>query len=429
MTVKELREKRLALKMQGQALVDRSEKENRELTSEEFAQWQAIESELTAIRGEIDKAEKAAMRARLDEEERALQKPSVTAPRPAVEAREFEDMEWAVRGRFGTFDQLPPGERADIMRRCTAEYMAEYRHFLRTGETRAMLATSDAHGGFLAPPAFMAQLLSALDDVVHIRARATVLPVTSGVALGCPSLTEDLDDAEWTSESPASLTYDDMKFGRRELRPHPLIKGVKVSRKLLRASAVPVESVVAQRFAVRFGRAMENAYLVGSGVGQPLGLFTPSSDGVSTSRDVESAASTAIGYEDIVDLVGKVKSQYRSGAVFLMHRDVLTALRKIKDGDNRYIWQPSLSDSQPDRLLGYPVIESEFAPSTIAADNYTILFGNLRYYWIADSLGLEIVMTDKYLENNLNAYIGFAETDGMPIDPNAFARLKMKSQG
>ncbi len=425
MTSKELREQRLALVVKARKILESAEAEKREISAEEQAQWETINAEIDTLKGQIDKAEKDAMRARLDAEERDMRRPAVVAPRPTLVTAEHDRLVQEVRQRLGEFDHLSPALRADFQRRMTPEYIADFRHWLREGEHRAMLATSDAHGGYLAPPSFLAQLQVALDDVVSIRGRATVVPVTSGVSLGCPTLTDDLDDAGWTSESPASLTYDDMRVGLRELRPHPLIKGIKVSRKLLRASSIPVDQLVANRFAVRFGRAEEQAFMTGSGVGQPLGLFTASSDGIPTSRDVPAADDLTFCYPDIVNLIGKVKQQYRPNSVFVAHRDIIKTLRLIQDGDSRYIWTAGAIAGQPDMLMGYPVIESEFAPSTIAATNYTMVFGNLQFYWIADSLGLEIVMTDKYLENGLNAYIGFAEVDGMPIDANAFSRLQM----
>ena len=129
-----------------------------------------------------------------------------------------------------------------------------------------------------------------------------------------------------------------MAFGRRELHPHILTKGLKISRKLL--GKVPdVESLVRDRLAYKFGVTMEKAYLTGIGAGQPLGVFVASNDGIPTGRDYSTGNSaTAMAFDGLIGAKYTLKQQYWAKAAWLLHRDGAAQIAKLKDSDGQYIW-------------------------------------------------------------------------------------------
>ncbi len=110
----------------------------------------------------------------------------------------------------------------------------------------------------------------------------------------------------------------------------------------------------------------------------------------------------------------------------MFHRDAVKQIRKLKDGNGQYIWQPSLQAGQPDAILNRPVTMSEYMPNTFTASQYVGIIGDLQWYWIVDALTLTIqVLVELYAETNQNGYIGRLEADGMPVLEEAFTRVKL----
>ena len=151
-----------------------------------------------------------------------------------------------------------------------------------------------------------------------------------------------------------------MAFGKRELFPHPMAQFLKVSKKLIRASQIDVEALVRERLAYKAAVVQENAFLNGSGAMQPLGVFTASADGITTSQDVSTGnATNAFTADGLINCKMNLPAQYRRNCNWIFHRDAVLMLMKLKDGDGQYIWRPGLLESEPDVLLSVPVRESE----------------------------------------------------------------------
>jgi HK97 family phage major capsid protein len=254
--------------------------------------------------------------------------------------------------------------------------------------------------------------------------------LTEAASLGVPSLDTDLNDAEWTSEIGTGSQDDSLRLGRRELTPNPLAKRVKVSRKLLRLTNNRAETLVRERMAYKFGVASEKAYMTGDGNKKPLGLFTASSMGISTGRDVNLGTGGAIPLtnvtaDQLIDAKYTVKAQYWMRARWLFHRDLIRTIRKLKDTDGAYLWKAGLTD-QPDTILEVPFVVSEYAPNTISGNQYVGMIGDFSFYWIVDSLAFEIQrLVELYAETNQVGFIGRLETDGMPVLEEPFVRLKV----
>ena len=167
--------------------------------------------------------------------------------------------------------------------------------------------------------------------------------------------------------------------------------------------------------------------MTGNGAGRPLGLFTASADGISTARDIATGnTATEIKFDGLYEAKYAVKSQYQAAAEWIFHRDAVKKIAKLKDSDGQYIWQPSVVMNVPDMLMGRPVNMSEFAPNTFTNGLYVGLYGDLKYYWICDSLNMEIqVLAELYARTNQIDYISRIETDGAPVLSEAFARVTL----
>ena len=306
-----------------------------------------------------------------------------------------------------------------------------------TPEVKALKATiqadQDIGGGYLvAPESFVTQLIQAMDNLTFVRQMATVHQLDRADSLGVPTLETDMDDAVWTSELATGSEDTAIEFGKRALFPHPLAKRVKVSKTLIRRSRMNVVDIVMERLSYKFGVTQENAYMVGSGANQPLGVFTASANGISTGRDITSGAALAdvLEADDFITMKYELKQQYLSRAVWVMHRDVAEVVRKLKDGEGQYLWREGaagegIATAAPPTILGRPVHLSEYAPNTVTASQYICIFGDFKFYWIADALDMQVqTLLELYAETNQNGYIGRLESDGMPVLEEAFVRLK-----
>ena len=284
--------------------------------------------------------------------------------------------------------------------------------YLRNGmsklsvEERAMMAGDDVSGGYLVAPQQMVDgILKNVDDAVVIRQLATVQKLRKAASLGVVKLDDDIDDWTWTSELLTGSEDTGLGFGKREMRPYPIAKRLKISETLIRLSNTSVTALVEQRMAYKMGGTMESAYMTGTGNRQPLGLFTASDDGIPTSRDVSTDnTTTALTADGLVNVQGTLKPGYNPR--WLFHRDAVTQIRKIKDGLGNYVWMPGLANGTPNQILGVPYIQSEFVPNTFTTGLYVGMYGDFSYYWILDSLEMQMkVLNELYAETDRKSVV------------------------
>ena len=409
--IKELREKRTALITEARKIVEGAEDEGRDLNDEEKKKYDTIFNDASEMGQRAERMQRQMeVEAELAQSVREPNKPEPSAsPEPGKEGTESP--------------------------RNTKEYCSAFLSYMRRGlgslngdESRALQADSDTTGGFVvAPQEFVNKLIQAVDDMLFIRQAATVIPLGKAESLGVPSLDTDPADADWTSEIATGNEDSSMAFGKRELHPHPLGKLLRVSNKLLASSVIDVEALVRERLAYKFALPQEKAFMTGTGAGQPLGLFTASADGISTTRDVSAGnTTTSPKFDGLIAAKYSLKAQYWPKAAWMFHRDALKLIAQLKDGNSQYIWQLSQQLGQPDRLLGWPVSMSENVPNTFTTAKYVGIVGDYSNYWIADALDFSLQrLVELYAATNQVGFIGRMETDGMPVLEEAFARVKL----
>ena len=338
-----------------------------------------------------------------------------------------------------------------------AARVASYRHWLRTGEvrenlrgnarssldpseTRDVVISTPASGGYLITPVeISSDIVSQIDNLVFVRqlckASGSVTTVTSAQKLGIRIKKARMNAADWTQEIGTVTPDEAMTFDRRDLEPNQLTKLALISNRTLMLTT-DAEKEVNEELAYQHAIAQENGFLNGNGTGQPLGVFTASSTGIDTSRDQTSQAATTISGDDLIGMKFSLRQPYLQGpsVAWILHRFVVQAIRTLKVSASgladalQYVWQPGLTNGAPDRILDIPYCMSEYAPSSIAANLYTAVLGNFRYYRIAQ---LPDVMVQRLVElYAATGEVGFKGTswvDGMPVMAEAFSRLKQHS--
>jgi HK97 family phage major capsid protein len=314
------------------------------------------------------------------------------------------------------------------------ERRVAFQHFIRRtlteSEARALTQGSEPGGGYLVPDQFRADLIQDVGNEVFVRQLAKVDTITGTDTIGYPVLNAHMANAEWTSEVGAATKDVTLQFGKREVKPNKLQKAIQVSKTLLRNAAIDVEATVRSEFAYVLGITMEQGYLTGIGTNQPLGVFTVSANGIDTDRDFSDGnTATALTVDGLMTAKYALKPLHRRSAQWLFHTDAILRLSKLKDGEGRYIWSGSVVSGAPDTLLGLPVNESAYVPSTFSASKYVGMLANWsRGYHIVDSQTVEIqVLRELYAETGLVEYLVDLWTDGAPVLPEAFARIKLSA--
>lgn len=428
--LKELRETRGKLDADSRKILDLAESEKREPTTEELAEWDRMDGEINSVSEEIDRRERQDKRSSFLAESRGrITDPVAPSPSGLVDPEPVAKTMTIDMGN-GNKAVFKPG--TSDFARCQEAYADAFENYCAhqgAPTVQAGLQTSpDIKGGYLAPMNFMAELIQALDDAVVMRQLARVLPpISTGVSLGAPSLDADPADADWTAEVPASdISEDDtMRFGARELTPHLLTKLIKVSEKLLRASALSVEAIVRERMAYKFAITEEKAFLTGDGAQQPLGVFVASDSGIASGRDTTADAVDSFTADNLMDTLYSLKPQYQNRGTWLFHRQTLKRIRQLKDGEGQYLWQPGIAGGEPSTILARPYVQSENAPSTYTTGLYVAIIGDFKTgYWIVDALSMTIQrINELFTLKNQIGFKGAKETDGMPVLSEAFARL------
>lgn len=303
--------------------------------------------------------------------------------------------------------------------RASAEYKEDFGRALRGKPMlhNVMSEGIDTDGGFLVPEEFERQIVTGLEEFNIIRSIAKT--ITTSAERKIP-IAATHSTAQWTAEND-SYTESNPTFAQKQIDAFKLTDLIKVSTELLQDSMFDLESYIAQEFARAFGVAEEEAFCVGTGTGQPSGIFTANGGEVG----VTAGSPTAITVDNIIDLIYSLKSPYRRNAVFLMKDVTISALRKLKDNNGAYLWQPSVQAGQPDRLLGYPIYTSPYAPA-VAAGALPIAFGDFSNYWIADRMGRTVQrLNELYAGNGQVGFIATERVDGNVILAEGIQLLQM----
>lgn len=393
----ELREKRAKAWETAKAFLDTKRGNDGLIGAEDTATYEKMEADVVNLGKEIDRLERQQA---LDME---LNNPVKGAIRNSPNASNAE----AKTGR------------------ATDEYKSAFWRSMRNKNSfdiqNALQVGTDSEGGYLVPDEFERILVEALQEENVFRQLAKVITTSSGDKKIPVVATKGT--ASWVDEEGAIPDSDDA-FGQVSIGAYKLATMIKVSEELLNDSVFNLESYIANEFARRIGAKEEEAFFIGDGTGKPTGIFNSIGGAM---LGVTAASATAITIDEVIDLFYSLKSPYRKNAVFVMNDATVKAIRKLKDGNGQYIWQPSITAGQPDTILNRPVKTSAYVP-TLAAAAKSIAFGDFGYYWVADRQGRSFQrLNELYAATGQVGFKATQRVDGKLILAEAIKTLQMKA--
>ena len=280
---------------------------------------------------------------------------------------------------------------------------------------------SDTEGGYLVPDEYEATLVEALEEENIFRKLAHVINTQSGDRK--IPVVASKGTASWVDEEGLIPESDD-SFGQVSIGAYKLGTLIKVSNELLHDSVFNLEAYISKEFARRIGSKEEDAFFNGDGTGKPTGILHAA---LGAEVGVTTAEATKITCDEVIDLFYSLKAPYRKRAVWVLNDTTVKAIRKLKDGNGNYIWQPALTAGQPDTILGRPVYTSSYVPE-IAAGNRTIIFGDFSYYWVADRQGRTFKkLSELYATTDQTGFVATQRVDGKLILREAVKVLAQKA--
>jgi len=386
----ELTEKRNKLWESAKAFLNEREGS---MTAEDLNQYEKMEEDIVLMGREIEALE------RQQKMEMELSKPVRSAVKQEVGQQETEKIGRASKNYTDAFwKNMRSKNSYDVL--------------------NALQIGTDSEGGYLVPDEYEKTLIAALEDVNIMRGLATIINTASGDKQIPVVATKGT--ASWVAEEGAIPESDD-SFGLITLGAHKVATMIKVSEELLNDNVFNLEGYISKEFARRVGAAEEAAFINGNGTAKPTGVIGSGEVGVTA------ASSTAITFDEIIDLYYSLREPYRNNAAWIMNDATIKAIRKLKDGNGQYLWQPAVQAGQPDTVLNKPVKTSSSVP-TIQAAAKAIAFGDFKYYWIADRQGRSFQRLNELYA--VNGQVGFRATqrvDGKLTLAEAVKVLQMKA--
>ena len=401
MTILELREKRAKAWEAAKAFLDSHRKENGVLSAEDDAAYTKMEQEITDLGKEIERLERQeALDAELS---RPVNKPLTGKP----------------GGKADTDGEDKTGRASD-------DYKKNFWNAMRSkvpmpNATNALQIGTDSEGGYLVPDEYEKTLVDALEEENIFRQMAKVIKTSSGDRK--IPVVASKGTASWIDEEGAFPESDD-SFGQVSIGAYKLGTMIKVSEELLNDSVFDLQSYISREFARRIGAKEEEAFFTGDGKGKPLGVLA-ATGGAQTG--VTAASQTAVTADELMDLYYALKAPYRKKSVWVLNDSTVKAVRKLKDSNGQYLWQPSLTAGAPDTILGRPVKTSAYMPA-IAAGAKTIAFGDFSYYWIADRQGRSFKrLNELFAATGQVGFLASQRVDGKMILAEAVKVLVQKA--
>ena len=274
----------------------------------------------------------------------------------------------------------------------------------------------DTDGGYLVPEEWDKRLIDVLNEENIMRGLATQLKTSGEHKI---NIAATKPTAAWIEEG-GELQFTDAKFGQKILDAHKLHVAIKITEELLYDNAFNLEAYITTQFGKALANAEEDAFLNGDGTGKPVGLFHETKGG----ETAITLTGTKIASDDVLNLIYKLKRPYRQKASFIMNDQTLADLRKLKDNNGAYLWQPSYQAGEPDRLCGYGIHTSAFAP-TVEAGKPVMAFGDYSYYNIGDRGSRSFQpLRELFAGNGMIGYVAKERVDGLLILPEAVQIMK-----
>lgn len=380
--LKKMRENREEKVKALENVLNAAKTENRAMTAEEQASFDAIEKEIA----DIDKTIEA-------EERAAKAKNTKETGDNGAEQETQEELE----------------ERAFVKYVLGAAAGLEE----RAGELNLTMANN----GAIVPTSIANKIIKKVKDISPILSRATVYYMTGELKVPVYGASSGHDVKVAYSDDFTELTADAGKFTSVDLKGYLVGALTLIGRKLKTNAMFNVADFIVNYMAEEIASFLEGELLNG----------TPSKmeGALSTTNEKTAAAAAAITADELIDLQAKVKQAFQSDACWIMHPETFTAVKKLKDGQNRYLLQDDFTGEFPYRLLGKPVFVSDNMPK-IATGKKPVLYGDMSGLSVKIAEQLEIeVLREKYATQHAIGVVAWMELDSKVTDSQRMAVLKM----
>ncbi|WP_395392231.1 phage major capsid protein [Novosphingobium sp. BL-8A] len=362
------------------------------------ARQDATDAAVDALRGDVED-----VKSRLDRVSRAAARPLIAgaAPAPSIEVKGFVD---------------------------------GYLRMGRETELKSMSGLVASDGGYAVPREIDALISSRLKNVSPIRAIAHV--VQTGSAGYRKLINVGGTASGWVSETGARTETATPSLAEIAPPTGELYANPAASQAMLDDAMFDVQSWLADEIAMEFARTEGAAFISGTGANQPKGfLAAPTSASDDAARAFGTlqflVSGNATGFDTapelkLIDLVHALKGGHRQGASWVMNSKTLAVVRKLKAADGSFLWQPGLMDGQPNRLLGYPVVEAEDMPD-VAANAFPIAFGNFRAGYLIAERSTTSILRDPYTNKPFVNFYATKRIGGQVLDSDAIKLLKISA--
>jgi len=375
--LQELKDKAGALLANMRGILDGASKENRATTEEENAKYDAMEADFERMSGEIKRLESLI---RNDE--------FMSAVPETVQQKSADDPD----ANFWRYVRGVPYERD-------------------------ALSTVDANGGYTVPKTFQTSIIELLNKECLLRRLCSVMTTENTNLIPVEATRPQF---RWLGEAEA-YSETGLTFGQIQIGAHKGGGIIKISEELLNDSAINIESYVRRKMADGIAVLEEEAFISGNGTQKPKGLLDGITAGITT------AAAGKFTSDELIDMLYSVAVGYRKNGVWLVSDVFEREVRKLKDKNEQYIWQQGFTSDAPNTLLGHPVYVSEFMGNELTTGKTPAIFGDLKYYQIADrgSMGLQR-LNELYAGNGQVGFRIHKRVDGKLTMADAVKSFKMK---
>ena len=392
MNLKELLEKRTKAWDEAKTFAESKKDEKGLMSDEDFKTYEEMERTIENYTREIERKK------REEEMDKSLEQPTTQAL--TNEPSTFNEEEKPMRARNIYKKSMMKALRTNFR---------DISNELKVG--------TDESGGYLVPEEMETDIVNGLEEENIVRKLATKVQ-TSG--LHKINIAATKPAALWVEEG-GQLTFGDGTFDQVSLDAHKLHVGIKVTEELLYDAAFNLEKYITEEFTRALANAEEDAFLNGDGVNKPTGIFDSKKGG---ELGLTTKAQT-ITADELIDLVYSLDRPYRKKAAFILNDATVAQIRKLKDVNGAYIWQPSLKDGEPDRLLGYPAYTSAFAPKADKG-KLAVAFGDFSYYKIGDRGNRSFQdLKELFAGNGMVGFLGKERVDGILVLREAVKLLKI----
>jgi len=412
METKDLISERVTLHEQNKALLDKAAKEKRTLTPEEQAEFDKKDARTTELRKMLDNI------AASDAEERALAESrgrKTTTAVVEIENTRERDAQLAFRawacGDAASEEQIAAADRIG------------FRYRKAELETRALSSVTATQGQASIPDEMMKAYWEIQKWYGRVRNVATVYNTTTGAPLPLPTTDDTANSGEIVADGGAITTTADPLFGVVNLGAFKYSsKAVIVPWELLQDSSINLPVYLGNALGTRIARKQNTDFTIGAGTTLPFGVVTQASLGKTA------AATNLITWDEVIDLFHSVDIAYRNmpGSAFMMHDGTAAFLRKLKDSQNRYLWEMSLQAGLPDRAFGQPVIiNNDMVGPPSATAQRVVVYGNFAAYAIRDAGSVQVYRADELrILNGQVVFLAIQRSDGNLVDTTAVRYLR-----